>query len=162
MVKGDCNEKKTRMQNFIIFIIFMILFYIFIRNYYSIEKIFYKKTETLVLDIYKESSSILLCSNIQEIENKKLNIIELDKKLNSIESNEKTANAKVYLEKMIVFSIESLKLQEDRINYKNNIEINDITNKLNLIKDNMYKYMECVDNSNFNFYNFNFLINWLK
>jgi len=140
----------------------MILFYIFIRNFYSVEKKFYKVTETLVLDIYKESSSTLLCSNIQEIENKKLNIIELDKKLNSIVSNRKTENAKEYLEKMIVYSIEALELQEDRINYKNNIEINDITNKLNLIQDNMYKYMECVDNSNFNFYNFNFLKNWLK
>jgi len=140
----------------------MILFYIFIRNFYSVEKNFYKKTETLVLDIYKESSSILLCSNIQEIENKKLNIIELDKKLNSIVSNRKTEDAKKYLEKMIVYSIEALGLQEDRINYKNNIEINNITNKLNLIQDNMYKYMECVDNSNFNFYNFNFLKNWLK
>jgi len=140
----------------------MILFYIFIRNFYSVEKNFYKVTETLVLDIYKESSSILLCSNIQEIENKKLNIIELDKKLNSIVSNRKTEDAKAYLEKMIVYSIEALELQEDRINYKNNIEINDITNKLNLIQDNMYKYMECVDNSNFNFYNFNFLKNWLK
>lgn len=154
--------KKNVCRYFIIFIIFMILFYIFIRNYHSIEKNFYKKTETLVLDIYIESSSTLLCSNIQEIENKKLNIIELDKKLNSIVSNRKTEDAKEYLEKMIVYSIEALELQEDRINYKNNIEINDITNKLNLIQDNMYKYMECVDNSNFNFYNFNFLKNWLK
>ncbi len=154
--------KKKHIYRYFIIFIFMILFYIFIRNFYSVEKKFYKVTETLVLDIYKESSSTLLCSNIQEIENKKLNIIELDKKLNSIVSNRKTENAKEYLEKMIVYSIEALELQEDRINYKNNIEINDITNKLNLIQDNMYKYMECVDNSNFNFYNFNFLKNWLK
>lgn len=154
--------KKKHIYRYFIIFIFMILFYIFIRNFYSVEKKFYKVTETLVLDIYKESSSTLLCSNIQEIENKKLNIIELDKKLNSIVSNRKTENAKEYLEKMMVYSIEALELQEDRINYKNNIEINDITNKLNLIQDNMYKYMECVDNSNFNFYNFNFLKNWLK